>query len=116
MENFTVNLENLNQQEKETLLRLIYKSTGPTEEGLELLKKPLPENPCSACNMGVACRGCPEGRVYLDRVEPYKELGVYDIACELRHITKIEKEMEEKQNELATIKAGLPERVRDIFF
>lgn len=116
MENFTANLENLNRQEKETLLRLIYKSTGPTEEGLELLKKPLPKNPCSTCNMGVACCGCPEGREYLDRVEPYKELGVYDIACELRDIASMEKEIKEKQKEVADMKAKLPEKVRNTFY
>lgn len=109
---FTANLENLNEQEKETLLRLIQKSEGFTKESLKLLKKPLPENPCSTCNMGVACCGCPEGREYLERVEPYKELGVYDIACELRDITSMERELEEKQKEIADMKAKLPKEIR----
>lgn len=115
MENFTANLENLNEQEKETLLRLIQKSEGPTEKGLELLKKPLPENPCSTCGMGVACCGCHHGRMYLEQVEPYKKLGVYDIACELRRITEIKRKMEEMQNELDNIKNNLPKKVKDTF-
>lgn len=109
MENFTVNLENLNEQEKETLLSLIQKSEGPTEKGLKLLKKPLPENPCSTCNMGVACCGCPDGRMYREKAEPYKNLGVYDIACDLRDIAK-------RQKEIADIKARLPKEIRQAFF
>lgn len=116
MENFTVNLENLNEQEKETLLSLIQKSEGPTEKGLELLKKPLPKNPCSTCDMGVACCGCLDGIMYLKKAESYKQLGVYDIACELRDIASMEKEIKEKQKEIADMKAKLPKEIRQTFF
>ena len=116
MENFTVNLENLNEQEKETLLSLIQKSEGPTEKGLELLKKPLPENPCSTCSMGVACCGCLDGRLYLEQTKRYKQLGVYDIACKLRDIASMEKEIKEKKKEVADMKAKLPKEVRESFF
>ena len=116
MKNFTANLENLNEQEKEILLRLIQKSEGPTEKGLELLKEPLPENPCSTCSMGVACCGCPDGRLYLEQTKRYKQLGVYDIACELRDIASMEKEIKEKKKEVADMKAKLPKEVRQAFF
>lgn len=116
MKTFTANLENLNEQEKETLLRLIQKSEGFTEKSLELLKKLLPKNPCSTCEMGPACCGCTEGREYLERVKPYKELGIYDIACELRDIASMEKEIKEKQKEVADMKAKLPKEIRQTFF
>lgn len=116
MKTFTANLENLNEQEKETLLRLIQKSEGFTEKSLERLKRLLPKNPCSTCNMGVACCDCTEGREYLERVKPYKELGIYDIACELRDIASMEKEIKEKQKEVADMKAKLPKEIRQTFF
>lgn len=116
MKTFTANLENLNEQEKETLLRLIQKSEGFTEKSLELLKKLLPKNPCSTCNMGVAYCDCTEAREYLERVKPYKELGIYDIACELRDIASMEKEIKEKQKEVADMKAKLPKEIRQTFF
>lgn len=112
---FTANLENLNEQEKETLLRLIQKSEGFTKESLKLLKKPLPKNPCSTCN-GSACWCCHDGRIYLEKAEPYKNLNVYDIACELRDIASMEKEIEEKQKEIADMKAKLPKEIRQTFF
>ena len=120
MKTFTANLENPNEQEKETLLRLIQKSEGFTEKSLELLKKLLPKNPCSTCNIawhyGVACCDCAEGSEYLERVKPYKELGIYDIACELRDIASMEKEIKEKQKEVADMKAKLPKEIRQTFF
>lgn len=106
---FIANMENLTEQETEALLRLIQKSEGFTEESLELLKTPLPKNPCATCNMGVACCGCPDGRMYHEKVEPYKKLGVYDIACDLRDIAK-------RQKEIADIKARLPKEIIKIFF
>lgn len=115
MKNFTANLENLNEQENEALIRLIQKSEGFTKESLDLLKKPLPKNPCSTCN-GSACWCCHDGRIYLEKAEPYKNLNVYDIACELRDIASIEKEIEEKQKEIADMKAKLPKEIRQTFF
>lgn len=106
---FIANMENLTEQETEALLRLIQKSEGFTEESLELLKTPLPKNPCATCNMGVACCGYPDGRMYHKEVEPYKKLGVYDIACDLRDIAK-------RQKEIADIKARLPKEIIKIFF
>ena len=116
MKNFTVDLENLTEQEREQFLKLVNKSNGVTNEGLELLKTPLPKNPCSTCGMGIACCGCPKGREYDKRVKPYKELGVYDIALSLRHIADLEREIKEKQNEVDDIKNNLPEEVKDAFY
>lgn len=116
MKNFTVDLENLTEQEKKQFLKLVHKSNGINKESLELLKAPLPKNPCSTCSMGAACCGCPDGREYLERIKSYKELNVYDIACQLRDIAEIEKEIRKKQNEIDNIKNNLPEEVKDAFY
>lgn len=39
--------------------------------------------------------------LFMLKAEPYKKLGVYDIACELRDIASVKKEIEERQKEIA---------------
>lgn len=82
-----------------------------TTEDLELLKTPLPYNPCLTCGVGAACCGCPEGREHLEKVKRYKELNIYDIACNLAKIKTLENEIKEKKQEIVDIEKNIPEEV-----
>ena len=45
-----------------------------------LIFSKLPEDPCKKCDMGIACCGCPNGAKYQERIRPYKEHNVLELA------------------------------------
>ena len=89
------------------------------ERDLELLKMPLPINPCiTKCHGGmVGCCGCPEVFKYEKDIKEYKEKNIFDIAQEIqkardniekvkelkKQITVLEKETEEIQKKYVDI-------------
>lgn len=87
-----------------------------TKEDIELLKKPIPTSPCITCRNTMECCGCPEKREYNEKIKPYKEANIIDIARELLDITNMEKKIEEMQKRVAYIKANLPEEVIKAIF
>lgn len=87
-----------------------------TKEDIELLKKPIPTLPCTTCRNTRACCGCPERREYNEKVKPYKEANIIDIARELLDITDMEKKIEKMQKQVADMKANLPEEVKKAIF
>ena len=74
-----------------------------TQEDYELLKKPLPNDPCSTCRAGYECCGCPEEREYASKVKPYKDAGIYEVAVLLNRRKININKMEELTKEIAKI-------------
>jgi len=90
------------------------------ERDLELLRMPLPKNPCEIhCNGGmIGCCGCSEIFEYEKVVEEYKERGIYNIALEIQKVRdnmekvcELMKEITSLTNESMSIK----EKYTDIF-
>lgn len=87
-----------------------------TKEDIELLKKPIPTFPCTTCRSTIECCGCPERWEYNEKIKPYEEANIIDVARELLDITNMEKKIEEMQNRVAYIKVNLPEEVKKAIF
>lgn len=76
-----------------------------TEEDLELLKKPLPANPCDCCHVTIACRDtipcpCENRREYKNAVRPYRDAGIYKYAEMLRQRDAVKKNIAALNKEL----------------
>lgn len=75
-----------------------------TDEDRELLiKQLLPKDPCNGCNLGVGCCGCPEGYDYAEKVRPYKDANIYDIALGIRKIHDIKQNMKLEEDEIKNL-------------
>ena len=72
------------------------------QEDRRLLSIELPDNPCDKCNIPGCC-GCPENTAYCEIIKPYKERNIYDLALKFKKIKILQKEIDEKQNEINKI-------------
>ena len=57
-----------------------------SDEDIKMLKIPLPYNPCEYCGGKEYCCGCQKEREYVHKINKYKELGIYDIACNIQEV------------------------------
>lgn len=71
----------------------------------ELLKNPLPHDPCHNCPDISYCCGCPEGSEYVHQIKPYKDAGIYDIASKIRYILDMQSEIESHEKEIIRLQA-----------
>lgn len=82
-----------------------------TEEDKEMLRKKLPDNPCLNCGMRFGCCGCVEAENYQEEIEPYKEAGIYDIACALQKIDTLKQNILSAEEEMKNIIETIPEEI-----
>lgn len=82
-----------------------------TDEDRQLLKQLLPKDPCNGCNLGVGCCGCPEGYDYAEKVRPYKDANIYDIALDIRKIHDIKQNMKLEEDEIKNLMESIPEEL-----
>lgn len=89
-----------------------------SDEEIKMLNNPLPYNPCEYCGGKEYCCGCQKEREYFHKITKYKELGIYDIACniqEARHIQASIRDFKNKisslQTELEVVKGCIPQEV-----
>ena len=94
-----------------------------SDEDIKMLKIPLPYNPCEYCGGKEYCCGCQKEREYVHKVNKYKELGIYDIACniqEVHHIQASIRDFENKirslQTELKVVKSCIPQEVLEFVY
>lgn len=82
-----------------------------TTEDRKLLKQLLPKNPCDSCGAGVGCCGCPNGRDYEEKVRPYKDANIYDIALTIRKIHDIKQNIRLEEAEIEHLKNSIPKEM-----
>ena len=94
-----------------------------SDEDIKMLKIPLPYNPCEYCGGKEYCCGCQKEREYIYKITKYKELGIYDIACniqEVHHIQASIRDFENKirslQTELKVVKSCIPQEVLEFVY
>ena len=94
-----------------------------SDEDIKMLKIPLPYNPCEYCGDKEYCCGCQKEREYVHKINKYKELGIYDIACniqEVHHIQASIRDFENKirslQTELKVVKSCIPQEVLEFVY
>jgi hypothetical protein len=81
-----------------------------TEEDIVLLHKRLPNSPCGKCSLkNGGCCGCEEGRIEQAQIKPYKDNGIYDIACDIARYKHLEDKIKECQDEMAKLKDKIPD-------
>lgn len=83
---------------------------------LDLLKRPLPQNPCSNCQSRLdgSCCGCPESREYEALVKPYRDAGVYDLASKMKQIKALIIESNRIAGLYTALTKDLPDEIREI--
>ena len=86
----------------------IIKTVEFTVEDRKLLKQLLPKNPCDGCGVGVGCCGCQDSRDYEEKVRPYKDANIYDIALTIRKIHDIRQNIKLEENEIEHLKNSIP--------
>ena len=89
----------------------IIQSVEVTDEVRELLIQLLPKDPCNGCNLVVGCCGCPEGYDYAEKVRPYKDANIYDIALGIRKIHDIKQNMKLEEDEIKNLMESIPEEL-----
>lgn len=79
------------------------------ENDKELLKKELPNNPCTGCYLnGNGCCGCAKGSEYSKILKPYKEANILDIALKNKKRLDLIKDIEDKRKKVREIEENLP--------
>ena len=94
-----------------------------SDEDIKMLKIPLPYNPCEYCGGKEYCCGCQKEREYVHKINKYKELGIYDIACNIQEVYHIQasiRDFENKirslQTELEVVKSCIPKEVLEFVY
>lgn len=82
-----------------------------TIEDKKLLKQLLPKDPCNGCSNILGCCGCPEGYDYAEKVRPYKDANIYDIALAIRRIHDIKQNMKLEEDEIKHLMDSIPEEL-----
>lgn len=86
-----------------------------TKEEIELLKKPLPKDPCFGCHSAF-CGDCHEQEHYEEKIKPYVEKGLFDIASRIFLIKDFEEKIEQEKRELNHMKSELPAEIFNEIF
>ena len=94
-----------------------------SDEEIKMLKNPLPYNPCEYCGGKEDCCGCQKEREDGHKINKYKELGIYDIACNIQEVYHIQasiRDFENKirslQTELKAVKSCIPQEVLEFVY
>lgn len=87
-----------------------------TDEDIELLKTPLPKDPCTTCGIEIVCCGCPKGSEYGEIIRPYKQAGIYELACKLKTREYRLKEIKACEKEIEEIEKEFPEDIKKLLF
>lgn len=84
-----------------------------TQEDYDLLKKKIPNNPCTKCTAYYdgSCCGCYEGRQYSRAIRPYEDKDILDFAKEIKNYHDILDNIEKSKQKLKEIKNKLPEGI-----
>lgn len=88
-----------------------YTNSRVYRRGQRAIKTLLPKDPCNGCNLGVGCCGCPEGYDYAEKVRPYKDANIYDIALGIRKIHDIKQNMKLEEDEIKNLMESIPEEL-----
>jgi len=92
-------------------MKKIIKESYELEEGdLELLRIPLPYNPCLVCadRYTGGCCGCPPMREYNKASQEYVTRGIYEIAVDLKTLTSWKEKIAEMSEEYDRVVNALP--------
>ena len=98
----------------------ITQKTEFTESDKQLLNKIIPHDPCTTCSLRISvddvfesCCGCSEETEYQRKVKPYKDAGIFEIACALRKIYTLRHTIESAKIEIQNIISVIPEEIRN---
>lgn len=78
-----------------------------SDEDIKMLKAPLPYNPCEYCDSKGYCCGCQKEKEYVHKITKYKELGIYDIACNIREVRHIQSSIRDYKNKIINLQDKL---------
>ncbi len=87
-----------------------------TDEDKEMLKQPLPDNPCNhpLCDGHAAeCFGCEEYHKYKEIVKLYEERGLLQITSYYKRINNILKEIKRYEKEVRSLAKELPDFLQE---
>ena len=94
-----------------------------SDEDIKMLKIPLPHNPCEYCSGKEYCCGCQKQSEYVHKITKYKELGIYDIACNIQEAHNIKASIRDFKNkisslqtELEVVKGYIPQEVLEFVY
>ena len=94
-----------------------------SDEDIKMLKIPLPYNPCEYCGGKEYCCGCQKQSEYVHKITKYKELGIYDIACNIQEAHNIQASIRDFKNkisslqtELEVVKGYIPQEVLEFVY
>lgn len=79
------------------------------ENDKNLLKVPLPDNPCNGCRMVADCCGCPSANAYREAIQPYKDANIFEIAQKLKRRNELHEKIFQYNKELEELNALLPD-------
>lgn len=86
-----------------------------TDEDIELLKQPIPDNPCLKCGAeSMTCCGCHAYYKWKSLIKKYEDLGIYGYALLLKTKRQLEKSLSEIQNDLDTLNRELPDELKNL--
>lgn len=78
------------------------------EEDKKLLSIEIPDSPCNKCYLNSnGCCGCPDGTKYYEKIKPYKDRNILDIAIKIKRMRKLQNEIKEKKKEVDRISEEL---------
>lgn len=81
-----------------------------TSEDFELLKRELPNNPCTKCDARIRgyCCGCSRGTSYSEYIKPYKDNNILDVALKVKQYKDTLKLIDEYRHELTELQSEIP--------
>lgn len=84
-----------------------------TQEDYDLLKKKIPDNPCTKCdsNYNGSCCGCYKGREYSRITRPYKENNILDFAHDIKRYYETLDTIKKQQQKLKELKSKMPKEI-----
>jgi len=59
----------------------------------ELLKTPVPEDPCIHCPNHYGCCGCPKSRERDEIIKPLKQAGVFEVQQKVQEVKELQQEL-----------------------
>ena len=87
-----------------------------TDKDKEMLKQPLPDNPClrPICHgLASSCCGCENYYKYHKTIKLYEDLGLLKIASYYKRVTNILKEIKRYEKELKSLTKELPDFLQE---
>lgn len=86
-----------------------------TDEDKELLKKPLPINPCNnRCPDRHSCCGCPKLTEYDKTIKAYQDADIYVWALTIGSVNEVEEKIKELEEEKKQLISKLPKEIVEL--